>query len=311
MGLARITAVVMLGLLITACAPAGDYVPADPAALRSTAKAAEALAGQVEESLAATRAAQESLLRQTAEALAVQSTAQALTYARQATALALEQEAFRATATVRAVEEQAAQEAREREREAWVSGGLRLLGLVTLSGLAVVLLLLVWKAGNEWITWQARRRQLVESRAGTLLLLAENAPPVRVQVITPSLPSPPAREENWESEAEPIPYTVNGELVGFFQRRGSNEDPQRRLALRLLRESIQAVGGRSNRLPGWRELGWSAEQWSQAVRLLWRYVETQPGKGTYLVGEYPTLQELYFAVGEKRAILSPAPQEIE
>jgi hypothetical protein len=35
------------------------------------------------------------------------------------------------------------------------------------------------------------------------------------------------------------------------------------------------------------------------------------GKGTYLVGEYTTLQEMYFAVGERRAILSPAPQEVE
>jgi hypothetical protein len=58
-------------------------------------------------------------------------------------------------------------------------------------------------------------------------------------------------------------------------------------------------------------LGWSAEVWTQAVRLLWRYVETQPGKGTYLTGEYATLQELYFAVGERRVILSPAPTEME
>ncbi len=298
---------VILLLLMTGCVSAPDvYAPPDPAALRATAQAAEALAGQVEEQARATQSAQETSLRQTAEAVSLEATRQAVSLEATKQALALAEQAYQMTATAEAVRRQAEREEQAERQE----GLLRLLALVilllTLFGLGGVLVLLVWKAGNEWIAWQSRRRQLVESRAGTLLLAAENAPPVRVQVIQPALPSRLPNVEDEETDTEPIPYSADGELVGFIRRKA---DPHKRLVMRLLRESIQAAGARSGRIPGWRELGWSAEAWTQAVRLLWRYVETQPGKGTYLVGEYETLQELYFAVGEKRAILSPAPSE--
>lgn len=300
---------VILLLLMTGCVSAPDvYAPPDPAALRATAQAAEALAGQVEEQARATQSAQETSLRQTAEAVSVEATRQAVSAEATRQALAAAEQSYRLTATVQAAERQAEREAQAQRQEGLLQLLALLILLLTLLALGGVVVVLVWKAGNEWIAWQSRRRQLVESRAGTLLLVAENAPPVRVQVIQPALPArlPVVDEEESESETEPIPYSVDGKLVGFIQRRA---DPQRRLALRLLRESIQAGGAQSNRIPGWRELGWSAEVWSQAVRLLSRYVETQPGKGTYLAGEYETLQELYFAVGEKRAILSPAPME--
>ncbi len=295
------------GLLLAGCGSASvQYTPPDPAALRATAQAAEALAGQVEQQIQATRAAQEAHIRQTAEAVNMEATRQAVSLEATRQALEMEAQAFGLTATAQAV-------AQEAEREALVqSGGIALLGL-TLLGLAGVTVGLVWKAGNEWITWQSRRRQLVESRAGTLLLIAENAPPVRVEVIQPALPARlPEAEEELETETEPIPYAVNGKLIGFISRQRiekSEAESRRRMALRLLRESIEQAGAGSNRIPGWREMGWSAERWTQAVRLLSRYVETQPGKGTYLAGEYESLQELYYAVGERRAILSPAPTE--
>ncbi len=299
--------IILSVLLLTGCVstPPVQYAPPDPAAMRATAQAAEALAGQAEERVRLTQAAYESYLRQTAEAVSVEATRQSVSAEATKQALLVAEQTYRMTATAQAVQRQAEREAQAERQE----GLLRLLALVilllTLLALGGVLVLLVWKAGNEWIAWQSRRRQLVESRAGTLLLAAENAPPVRVQVIQPALPSRLPNVED-ETETEPIPYSANGELVGFIQRKA---DPHKRLVMRLLRESIQAVGARSSRIPGWRELGWSAEAWTQAVRLLWRYVETQPGKGTYLVGEYETLQELYFAVGEKRAVLSPAPME--
>lgn len=301
--------VVVLALLLAGCGSAPvSYVPPDPAALRATAQAAEALAGQVEQQAQATRAAQEAHIRQTAEAMSVEATRQAVSIEATRQALAAAEQSYQLTATAQAMAREAEREEQAQQRE----GVLHLLAMVillmTLLALGGVVVLLVWKAGNEWIAWQSRRRQLVESRAGTLLLVAENVPPVRVQVIQPALPARLPVVEDEDTETEPIPYSVDGNLVGFIQRQA---DPNKRLVLRLLRESIQLVGARSSRIPGWRELNWSAEQWSQAVRLLWRYVETQPGRGTYLTGEYPTLQDLYFAVGERRAILSPAPTEVE
>jgi len=306
--------IVLLAVLLTGCATAPapqPAAPSDPYALRATAQAAEALAGQVEGQARATQAAQEIFLRQTAEAVGIQATRQALHIESTRQALAVQEQSYQMTATAQAVERLAVQEEQARRREEmiqWVALVFLLLILLALGGALVAL---VWKAGNQWIEWQARRRQLIESRAGTLLLVAENGPPVRVEVIRPALPVGEGEERlEMKTETEPIPYWVGEKLVGFIPRQGrGREEGGRRLALRLLRESIGRVGGQSQRVPGWRELGWSAESWTQAVRLLSRYLETQPGKGTYLSGEYGSLQELYFAVGERRASLSPAPVE--
>ena len=299
---------VILTVWLAGCAPSAVQPVAvpDPYSLRATAQAAEALAGKVEEQAQATQSAQESFLRQTAEAVRIEATRQFVEYQKLSNNLALQQQMYQMTATAEAEERIAAQQERERRMDELTRTAALVLLLVVLLALGITVIALVWKAGNEWIEWQSRRRQLVESRAGTLLLVAADAPPIRVQVIQPAAAAqlPIGGDEVVETDTEPIPYSVNGELVGFIQRQS---EPERRLVMRLLRESVQAVGARSNRIPGWRELSWSAELWTQAVRLLWRYVETQPGKGTYLLGEYPTLQDLYYAVGERRAILSPAP----
>uniref|UniRef100_UPI002ADE2CB8 hypothetical protein n=1 Tax=Bellilinea sp. TaxID=2838785 RepID=UPI002ADE2CB8 len=270
----------LLVLVLTGCvaASAQPAAPPDPYALRATAQAAEALAGQVEQQARATQSAQESFLRQTAEAVSLEATRQALHIESTRQALAVQEQAYTMTATAQAVERQILQQEKIQHTDELTRTAMLLFLLLILLALGSVLVALVWKAGNQWIEWQSRRRQLIESRAGTLLLVAENAPPVRVQVIQPVLPTPlpiTGGDEDMPTDTEPIPYSVNGELVGFIQRRA---EPEKRLALRLLRESIQAVGAKSNRIPGWRELGWSAEVWTQAVRLLWRYVETQPGR---------------------------------
>ena len=303
---------VILTVWLAGCAPSAVQPVAapDPYSLRATAQAAEALAGKVEEQAQATKAAQEAYLRQTAEAIRIEATRQAVSVEATRQVMALQEQAYQMTATAQALERQALQEAKAQRTDDFARTAALVLLLVVLLALGITVIALVWKAGNEWIEWQSRRRQLVESRAGTLLLVAENAPPIRVQVIQPALPArlPIGGDESMDADTEPIAYTVNGELAGFIQRqREPGQGAERRLVMRLLRESVQAVGARSNRIPGWRELSWSAETWTQAVRLLWRYVETQPGKGTYLLGEYPTLQDLYYAVGERRAILSPAP----
>jgi hypothetical protein len=317
-------ALLIMALLITACAPSGYYVPADPAALRLTAQAAEALAGQVEESLAATRAAQEDLLRQTAEAVAIQATqryeaeqqffstatAKAVQESIRLTEMARSAQAFQGTATAQAVIQEQERSERQKRLDEVTAIVVRILGVLALMSMLGVLIGLLWQAGKEWIRWQSQRWRLVESRAGTLVILPEGAPRVQVAVVRADM-LPQGDEDEFGTELAEIPYSVNGEVMGTI-RAEWREEPQRRLVLRLLREAMQAAGPGSTRLPGWRELGWSAEMWSRAVEMIRPYVETSSGRygGTYLVGGY-TLHRLYQDVGARKIALTPSPAPSE
>jgi hypothetical protein len=297
------------------------YAPPDPAALRATAQAAEALAGQVEEQAQATRAAQEDLLRQTAEAVAIQATqryeaeqrffstatAKAVQESMRLTEMAREAQAFQGTATAQVFVEEKEQRERQKRLDAITAIAVRVLGVLVLVSTLGVLIGLLWQAGKEWIRWQSQRWRLVESRAGTLVILPEGAPRVQVAVVRAEMLPPQEDEDAFGTELAEIPYSVNGEVVGTI-RADWREDPQRRLVLRLLREGMQVAGPGSTRLPGWRELGWSAEMWSRAVETIRPYVETSSGRygGTYLVGGY-TLHRLYQDIGARKIALSPSP----
>jgi hypothetical protein len=74
-----------------------------------------------------------------------------------------------------------------------------------------------------------------------------------------------------------------------------------KLVMKLLRDAIGHTQVHSNHIPSAMQLGWADNAWAIAVAILRPYgVETLPGDegGTYLVGEYPTLQALYIALGE-------------
>jgi hypothetical protein len=81
-----------------------------------------------------------------------------------------------------------------------------------------------------------------------------------------------------------------------------------KLTMKLLRDAIDHTRAHSNRIPSAAQLGWPARAWAIAVAILRPYgVETLQGSegGTYLVGEYPTLQALYIVIGERRMNLYP------
>jgi len=81
-----------------------------------------------------------------------------------------------------------------------------------------------------------------------------------------------------------------------------------KLVMKLLRDAIGHTQTHSNRIPSAAQLGWPTRAWAIAVAILRPYgVETLEGSegGTYLVGEYPTLQALYIAMGERRLNLYP------
>lgn len=244
-----------------------------------------------------------------------QATAQQLSLMATATAdaLALQHTQAQATATAQAVlSRQQAEQANWQRARAAAELSLYL-GLTFLFGLLVLALYFLWKLGDRYLDILFKRKLLVESRAGTLLLQPAGVQ-MGVMVITPNTPALPpytaaGEEDEFASELPPIRYTVNGEFQGYLPRREA-EDPYRKLALKLLREGMKVAGAQSRRLPGWRELGWSAQTWSDAIELLRPHVATEVGRsgGTYLVGGY-TLRDLYLAVGERRVSLnSPTPR---
>jgi hypothetical protein len=86
------------------------------------------------------------------------------------------------------------------------------------------------------------------------------------------------------------------------------EQARCKLAMKLLRDAIKHVGAQSNHIPPAAQLGWPAEAWSIAVDILKMFdVEILQGidGGTYFVGQYPTLQAFYIAIGERRLTLNP------
>ncbi len=321
MGLARIAAVVMLGLLLTACAPAG-YVPPDPAALRATAQAfshlAEAynrLAGQTEQAYQAQATQTAQAYQITAQYLDLRATQQAVDATATANAMLLAVQSYQATATLQALERKAREEqhAAEVTRQRAVVQSILETAIVFLALAALVVLFFVflYRLLDAYVRWQETRRSIMISPIGVLVVRRDGMPPVHVEVLKPKPELPPERTEG---ELDWIPYRVGDQIVGFVKPewRQKGEDSNRRLVLRLLREAIQKAGGNADHIPGWRELGWPAETWTRAVALLRPYVHPVPGRGggTFLVGEYRTLAELYTALGSKQITLSPAPTEV-
>lgn len=331
-------------LVLYGCSSTSQLQNLDPLTLRSTAQAAEALANQLERKAKATERAQAVQSTRQAQAITAtaiafdahatqqasnitataqageaqaQATAQALsnlaTATAQALSIALNQD--KATATAQAAAELEKAQTARREREEIAAEARLYAGIVLLGGLVLLTLGLIWYAGRYYLDVLIQRLRLVESRAGTLLLQPEGLRPTQVIVITPQLSAGSGPEtDEFTSDLEDIPYIVNGKLHGFISRRDmqANDDPHRKLALHLLRDAMRQVGGDSRRLPGWREMSWSAESWMRAVDLLRPFVETQSGRGggTYLTGQYSTLRDLYLAIGERRITLSPAPIEM-
>jgi hypothetical protein len=86
------------------------------------------------------------------------------------------------------------------------------------------------------------------------------------------------------------------------------ESARYKLAMKLIRDSINHVGADSNRIPAFAQLNWPEGAWTIAVAILRPFgVEILPGEdgGTFLVGQYPSLQALYNAIGVRMLDLLP------
>lgn len=327
-------AFLIVALLVTACAPSGYYAPTDPVSLRATAQAfnhlAEAynsLAGQAELSHRATEQAYQSQATQTAQTyqataqyLNLQATRQAVDATATANAMLLAVQSYQATATLQALERKAQEEqhAAEVARQRAVVQSVLETAMIFLALAALIALFVIflYRLLDAYVRWQETRRSIMISPIGVLVVRRDGMPPVHVEVLKPGPALPPETDADEEREVDWIPYRVDDRLMGFVRAdwRHKPEDPNRRLVLRLLREAIQKAGGNADYIPGWRELDWPAETWSRAVALLRPYVNPVPGRGggTFLVGEYRTLAELYNALGAHKVTLypSPAPTEV-
>jgi len=116
-------------------------------------------------------------------------------------------------------------------------------------------------------------------------------------------------------DAETPPAIVilsNGDKMLADRAETREEAARCKLAMKLIRDAINHVGAQSNRIPPAAQLGWPAGAWTIAVAILRPYgVEILQGidGGAFLVEQYPTLQALYIAIGERRLTLYPPSAE--
>lgn len=259
----------------------------------------------------------------TAEAQQVTATSYAATSTRGAQALLVAKEQHEATATSEALELRRVQAHEDAARsQAWADFVDSLLkSILAIGGIAMLLMLIVQVA--RYLDALALRQKLVETRAGTVLIVASSAG-YSAQIIkpTPNYIDAGTDDEFEQTQLSSITREAP-ELLKVTTARGetfvARDDPEaeqgeinRRLALRLLRESLRHYSTlgfdarRAARIATQRDLSWSSETWVRAVNVLKPHVVTKQGRGggTYCGTTYPTLMQLYEAVGERRITLN-------
>ena len=271
----------------------------------------------------------------TAQAMFAQQTAQAIEAKAtiDARAMLLAQQQAQATATAEAMqregvtaEQVASASQRQRELISWLIpiaaaiafGLVLLLGAKFISGMI--------DAANERRSLENHRLALLGRlfEAPTETIIFADDP--QIGFTTPQLLEGPDNSNDYDTsvsiastatmidtEAPPVIVILSHGDKMLADRAEAREEIARcKLAMKLLRDAINHVGAQSNRIPPAAQLGWPSGAWTIAVAILRPYgVEILQGidGGTYLVGQYPTLQALYIAIGERRLGLYPPSTE--
>jgi hypothetical protein len=271
----------------------------------------------------------------TAQAMSAQQTAQAIEAKAtiDARAMLLAQQQAQATATAQAMqragvtaEQVASASQRQSELMSW------LIPIVAAIAFGLVLLLGAKFIGGM-IDAANERRSLENQRLALLGTLFEAptetivfADDPQTGFATPQLLNTPDNGKGYDTsgsvashapmidtEAPPaIVILSNGDKMLADRAETREEAARCKLAMKLIRDAINHVGAQSNRIPPAARLGWPAGAWTIAVAILRPYgVENLQGidGGTFLVGQYPTLQALYIAIGERRLTLYPPSAE--
>jgi hypothetical protein len=250
-----------------------------------------------------------------------------------ARAMLLAQQQAQATATAEAMqregvtaEQVASASQRQRELMSWLIpiaaaiafGLVLLLGAKFISGMI--------DAANERRSLENHRLALLGTlfEAPTETIIFADDP--QIGFTTPQLLEGPDNSNDYDTsvsiastatmidtEAPPVIVILSHGDKMLADRAEAREEIARcKLAMKLLRDAINHVGAQSNRIPPAAQLGWPSGAWTIAVAILRPYgVEILQGidGGTYLVGQYPTLQALYIAIGERRLGLYPPSTE--
>jgi len=153
---------------------------------------------------------------------------------------------------------------------------------------------------------------------GTLLVipLAEGGfdhrllPPASADVVANNLDADQFDgNEHVAPEPNDAPIYSGGKLVGFYNRNESQKQDEeaaedRKFLLWFLRRCIEVAGRDSAIIPPHDKLGIATETWVRATNMLAGAVEKKRGRngGTWLVGNYSKLLELWLAVGERRYV---------
>jgi hypothetical protein len=271
----------------------------------------------------------------TAQAMFAQQTAQVIEAKAtiDARAMLLAQQQAQATATAEAMqregvtaEQVASASQRQRELMSWLIpivaaiafGLVLLLGAKFISGMI--------DAANERRSLENHRLALLSTlfEAPTETIIFADDP--QIGFATPQLLNPPDNSNGFDTsgsvashapiidtEAPPVIVILShGDKMLADGAEAREEIARCKLAMKLLRDAINHVGAQSNRIPPAAQLGWPSGAWTIAVAILRPYgVEILQGidGGTYLVGQYPTLQALYIAIGERRLGLYPPSAE--
>ncbi len=284
----------------------------DAANARATTEAKQT--AQAQAAASATIQAYAFNLTVTADALALAQQQAQATATADARGIQVALEKQSATVTAQAVEHQRLQAEQDAQAARRTSDFFAYFWAVVWVVAVIVLFIFGMYAVNQWLAVFALRRTVIETRTGTVFFVREG------NQFTAQLLNPPSmlpvttdeRDEFADSQAHVIDAEADVIRVGdgkgerFMPKLTDAEwqtrEGNRKLVMRLLRAAMMQVGGDAKRIPTAKDLGWAPATWVKAVSLLKPHVVTKEGRGggTVCADTYPTLAQLYAAVGERR-----------
>lgn len=301
--------------------------PSTQAAAIATADARSLL--QVQQQAQTTATSQAMAAQQTAQAIEAHATVDAR-------AMLAAQQRSETTATAQAMQregvsaQQAASTSKwQNELMAWLIPLLAVVAFGLTLLLAVMFVSGMLEAANARRGLENQRLALLGTLYGTpheTIVYAEglpshstlrrlNSPPLRVPEGAGDAVVQPAPILDGDVPASAVLLSYDDQVLEDYPTEGGlraearEESARYKLAMKLIRDSINHVGADSNRIPPSAQLNWPEGAWTIAVAILRPFgVEILPGEegGTFLVGQYPSLQALYNAIGVRMLdLLSP------
>lgn len=289
---------------------------ADQAVATQTARAINMALAQTSQAQQATVQAQQAQATQTAQmdAYNLTATAQAATATRRAQTISENIAQMGATATVEAITRQRAEDEHGAEtmREMRDFGAFLLLVGFAVLVIGIIIIVLVWLMQMQSVL--VTRQMMLETRAGTVLIVRENGRP-RAELVKPvellesgEWTEPATQAPQLETQAEDLIQYKVGNNVRMIPREAP-DDTAVRLARKLLRATMQHYAiqqqdlRQANRIPTALTLGWSADTWQRSVDSLKPNLTTKTGRsGGTFVANYPSVLELYEAVTRGKVV---------